>query len=353
MKKRLLEIRRGIQEIQKPFPKNNLITCYRDFLRVRDFLLYYRYNQKVFISLVELTFSIWESEKRINRISLLESITRYGNKKKKGKTDCTVEVNAKIFWLFKKCILNQSALTRKQRKEAKIICNGIVRNVILEEEDIKWLCDNVEKSELILNRVLRYPAKSGIISNWAKENFLNNNFRNRRAEIVGWILDENPDFEFDRQVLIDDFEYLNLKDINAIEEYEREYKSTKILSQQLEDVLPLRQLPPLNPDENYVEPPYVNISFPELKLTKRFYPVAAKHGEYPDYDRLRDKFYSRVDATHKITMLWAIAYSRLDKSIKSELMKKYYCNETYRSFLKICRKNKLLDLLKWLEKIEQ
>ncbi|KAA6322621.1 hypothetical protein EZS27_027858 [termite gut metagenome] len=37
----------------------------------------------------------------------------------------------------------------------------------LTEDGEDWLCKNVDKSASVLNRILRYPAKSKIISQWA------------------------------------------------------------------------------------------------------------------------------------------------------------------------------------------
>ncbi len=50
-----------------------------------------------------------------------------------------------------------------------------------------------------------------------------------------------------------------------------------------------------------------------------------------------------------ITMLWSIYYSRLDIPLKSTLLKKYYCEETYQSFFKICKKLEAIELLMWLK----
>jgi hypothetical protein len=208
-------------------------------------------------------------------------------------------------------------------------------NSVLENIDVIWLCENVGMSDMILNRILRYPEKSTIISNWAHQHYKQDNYRIRRAELAGWILDETPNFEIDKQTLIDDFEYFNIIDINAIQEYENELAATKIIERDLKGILTIQA------------------SAPTLNLTKRPYiPTPDFSKDYnayvPDFKKMRAEFYPNIDLSFNLTMLWAIAYSRLDNTVKSELLKKYYCPEIYWSFFKICNKLRLSELLRWL-----
>ena len=47
-------------------------------------------------------------------------------------------------------------------------------------------------------------------------------------------------------------------------------------------------------------------------------------------------------------MIWAIGYSRLDNQTKENLLKKYYCEESYYSLFRVSKKIKQVDLLEWL-----
>jgi hypothetical protein len=49
-------------------------------------------------------------------------------------------------------------------------------------------------------------------------------------------------------------------------------------------------------------------------------------------------------------MVWSIYYSRLEKQQKVERLKKYYHEDTFRSFLKICSRMEAVELLKWMKK---
>jgi hypothetical protein len=362
MNHRILEIQKAILEIENPYPKDDLITCYKDFLKVRNYLPYYKFNLNVFKSLINLTCKLWNSKERISRISLLESIKRYGYNTIEGRGFSTIEakssnmpfeINIRTFSLFKNCFENPHWLSEKQIDEARKICNKLLINIRLESNDISWLCSNVEKSDLILNRILRYPAKSEIISNWAIKNYTQDKYRNRRAELVGWLIDQNPFFEVEKQTLIDDFEHSNMLDKEIIQNYENELEAQKVIERDLNGIL--------SPQQNQLIYFGVDIgkqesivSSPKLQLTKRLYkttPDFSKHYDayVPDYEIMNEQFHSNIDLTYKITMLWSIAYSRIEIGIKSELLKKYYSNDTYYSFIKICKRLKMKGLLEWLK----
>ena len=357
---RTFEIQKAIIELENPYPKDDLIISYKDYLKVRDYLPFYQFNLSVFGSLLDLTCKLWNTELRINRISLLLSIKRYGYRVVEGKGYSTIEpklceipigINHKAFLLFKYCFEDTNSLSPKQLAEAKIICNKLLINARLGDSDIEWLCENAEKSNMILNRVLRYPEKSAIISNWVKQHDELDSYRIRRAELVGWMLDESPDFIIDKQTLTDDFEYFNSVDLKSITEYESELVGFNIIERDFKGILATRtpsrveRLSGMS-SESITQPP-------ELELSKRFYNThldySRNHKTFiPDFVKLREEFHSKIETTVKVTMLWAIAYSRLDPVVKTELMKKYYRPEINWTYFKISKKLKLVDSLKWL-----
>jgi hypothetical protein len=232
-------------------------------------------------------------------------------------------------------------------------CNSILKNLELSSNEENWLCENALNSEIILNRVLRYPIKSNVISNWAKNNFYSNNFRSRRAELLSWIIDQEPNFEIDFQTLLDDFEFLNQTDLQAIKDYDDEIVANKIIENEFKDYLPKKRLPSLNFEDKFLQPEIVDISVPELILSRRFYGVPIDTSKdypvsIPDFENLRKNFHSKIDNTKKITMIWAIGYSRIDIQMKETLLKKYYCDESYYSLFRVSKKIKGIGLLKWL-----
>jgi hypothetical protein len=357
MKGKQLEIQQVITEIDNPCPDDNLISNYKDFLKIRDILFYYQFNFNVFQSLVELTFNLWDSTVRINRISLLQSIRKYGyyrNDPSNVKTillckspSLPIEINIKLFWIFKQCYNQNQTLSKKRVEYAAQICNTLLINRSLCEDDEKWLCENAEKSEMILNRLLRYPQKSVIITAWSKENFGKDKFRNRRAELISWIIDYELDFVIDREILIEDFEYLNSLDKKIIDNYIDDKSVDYQLKKELNDIFSNKVRIDIDDEQQ-------DLNF--IKLNKRFYPVPMTSHRLipvwiPDFESLNTMFFEKFDTIIQLSMVWGIAYSRISIPQKTELLKKYYSEETYWTLLKICKRYKLLDLLKWLKEV--
>lgn len=359
-KQRKIELQRAIIELENPYPKDDLILSYSDFLMVRDYLNYYQFNPVVFDNLINLANDIWNTKKRISRLSLLQKIKQYlhhdptrdyYNRSTKPNFQLKVETRKLLFNLFRKTFEERNYISHKQLDEARKICNNVLINLNLTQIEEEWLCSNTLASELILNRVLRYPIKSEVISNWAKSNFQSNTLRSRRAELLSWIIDQEPTFEICQQTLIDDFEYLNQSDLQAIQNYDDEIAANKIIEQELGEYLPKKTY------YNFFDGTYheenVDLSIPELKLSKRPYGVTIDTSKQypvsiPNFEKLREEFYKNLPTHQKVTMIWAIAYSRLDNTLKYSLLKKYYSNETYYSMYKVCKRTKNNELLKWI-----
>ena len=362
-KQRKIELQRAIKELEKPHAKDDLILSYSDFLKVRDYIRFYQFNPIVFDNLVKIANDNWSTNKRISRLSLLEKIKQYLHnilqettrnyyfRSTKHNFQLSVETRKLLFSLFRKTFEERQYISRKQLDEAREICNNFLINLELTPTEEEWLCLHVSISEMILNRVLRYPKKSVVISNWVKTNFKNDLFRNRRPELISWIIDQEPTFEISQQTLIDDFEFLNQSDLQAIKNYDDEITANKIIEQELGDYFPKKT------QYDFFEDTYhddkVILSHPELKLTKRPYAVTIDTtkeypAEIPHFEKMSEKFYTNLQIHQSITMIWAIAYSRLDNTLKCSQLKKYYSNETYRSMYKVCYRMKNMELLKWM-----
>lgn len=356
-----------IADIQNPYPPDDFIKTYKDFLRVRDVLPYYRYNPRVLASLADLLDSLWYSKERISRLSLLTSIKQYGVKVKAVREYYSrakavlhpfpIETNRKICRAFQRCFDMEIPISRKQAESIKVICNSLLIGAPLSAEEEQWLCDNADKSPMILNRILRYPVASPVISAWARIHYYSHRYSERRTEMVGWILDEDPDFEIDEQTLIADFEYLNKKDKAAIRRFDEEWEAKEIMDTELGPLLgdPEKRSPDLF---GFGRPPASYYSDePVLELSRRPYRVPLRAAEFskyktglPDFNKLRDAFYEDLQLFQNRTMLWAITYSRLPLPVKEKLLKKQYMPSTVNSFFSICKRLKSVRLLKWLSK---
>lgn len=326
-------------------------------------LQFYKFNPAFFGNLVKLADDVWNTNNRISRLSLIKTINYYKptfNVEEHKNLDnynkyFSAETRKSLFNLFRNTYENYRYLSELQIDEARIISNLIIKDVILTTEAEKWLCDNFQKSSRILNRTLRYPRKSDIITNWAKENFNHKQLITRRAELVSWLIDENIDYQIDKKTLADDFEHINELDMKAIDNYKTEVAINEEIEKEFDQYWFEKygnERIPVN-EGGYHED--YELSSPELKLTPR--PYINQYRRYgndyslskiPDFNKLRKDFYDNIALHQKITMIWAINFSRIDNKEKTTLLKKYYTPETYYSMLKVCKRMQNIPMLKWL-----
>ena len=95
---------------------------------------------------------------------------------------------SKLFFLYKTFILHRS-------EEIRACANLLIRFQCLSENEVAWLVYNWDKSEHSLNRLLRYPKKHSLITQWAKGMYQQGQVRNRMAEVVALLIDDSiPSF---------------------------------------------------------------------------------------------------------------------------------------------------------------
>ncbi len=208
--------------------------------------------------------------KRFSRKSLLTAINKYRPYKESNKTKqyepLPSHLAMKVFGLLQSCIDNTACIAPTQLTETTQQCNSLLIGATLNESAINWFCANAENSAFILNRLLRYPQRSAIISEWARVNYLNPKFRTRRAELISWVLDEEPQFMVDKQTLADDLEQSITDDLNALREFEEQIAVNTLLEEELGDLLPKSPLPAITIDGITVTPETSDLSVPELVL---------------------------------------------------------------------------------------
>jgi hypothetical protein len=90
----------------------------------------------------------------------------------------------KLFFLHQTFILHKS-------KEVRACANSLVLSRCLDDESIKWIIANWEKSDHLQNRLLRYPVKNSLISQWANEIYESGKLKDRISEVIALLIDEN------------------------------------------------------------------------------------------------------------------------------------------------------------------
>ena len=293
-----LEINRAIAELENSFPANNIIYSYRDFLKHRDYLHLYQYNEAVFISLIDLTFTLWNSNERISRASLVAVTKRYF-KKAETKAEIPLQTATRIFNLFKEIVYFENLNLSKESVElTKKAINSIMIGVKLKDQEIQWLCDHSYKSEFILNRLLRYPLKSTAISNWARKNFEKDFARSRRSEMTSWVIDEKPDFKIDRETIEYDFEYQIAEDKILVEAYKNEMDAYRFLEKEVRPLITTRNDSFF--DEDGYEYKTKIQEKPVLDKPRRNYSGFIKMNsgygmDIPDFEHIEKDFYEKSD----------------------------------------------------------
>ena len=314
LKKRKQLIQQSICILENNYPDDNIIEDYKDFLKYRDYIGFYKFNPKVYISIIDLTYRLWNTGNRISRSSLIQTLKRYyllcnNHKQLPEKT------SNQLFYIFKQVHFYKN-INLKEESLSKLAgaMNYIIRDIELNEPDQKWLCENADYSIYTINRLLRYKFKSPIISAWARRHYNHNQYRQRRAEVASWIIDENISFEIGKAEIIKDFEYIfdNSKELlQNIYDYPKLLKNTFCISDQ--------------------------VRFESVTLNR-------------NYNDNRQTIKSNINNIQRKSNMWTIAYSRLSKETQSKLLKDKYIIELESSLVYICKRNGLLGLLKWLKK---
>jgi hypothetical protein len=352
--RRLIDIQKSIAEIENVYPPDNLISCYADFLMHREYLHFYQFNENVFDSLIDLTLNLWNTTERISRASLVVVTKRYA-KKTETKENIAPQIAAKILELFKQIVYYKNLeLSNGTVESLMVSINSILIGVKLKEEELQWLCDHSNNSGFIINRLLRYHLDSKAISQWARKNFEKDFARNRRSEITSWIIDENPNFEIDRETIEYDFEYQIAEDKRIINAYKNEMDAYRAIEKEIRPIL-------ASEDDSFFDDDGVEhkIRFqerPVLNRPRRHYPGYIKMNSgygvnIPDFEHIHEDFYDNFDFYYNRIMAWSIAYSRLPSKIKTSLLQKYYTDDQYPTFFTIGKKLKSVEYFKWLKRI--
>jgi hypothetical protein len=320
------------EQKRSPRVKHDLIGNYQDFLREKRYLSnHYNFNLSVFNSLIKLADELWNSGKRFNRYALLNTMKQY-LKRGNYRLDNPTKIN--LFELIKKIFA-----AKKLSNSLSETCFILLRNFWLSAEYEKWLCEIYEqqKSEILLWRILGYPVASPIITEWISEHFQQKEFRMLRYKAVAWLLNENPDYVIDNQILISDFEFLNKYDASIIQDTYSDYPyGTPIIFTDIRSRSKYHYSNRMG--RELISRPYCSIV------------CMLKKGETPDFMELQNFFTKNLAVIRNQTMLWAVVVSKLPTKKKNKLLKKYYSPACFRTLLSIARRYQMLSILEWLKK---
>lgn len=364
-------ILKEITKLENPYPPDNLINEYRDFLQHRDCIPYLQFNPNVFSSIVNLAFSLWLSEKKISRVSLLTSIKRYKetlNIRDKNTTYYSdfkqtnfLNLDSKIaiglFDLVKLVLENLDVISNQQQDEIMKLCNSLLIGIAINNSAVEWYLANYIKIPFLKNRIFYYPIKSNTFSEWASLQMDSFDFVEYRANLIGLILNKNQNYEIDLKLIANDFEHLNKIDSDRINKYLFHIDANEIIEKEFGLKKGIR-IDQSNGElvKNVISQEY----YPELKLSNRKYKSLMSLYDDPtnsysliDFEMSRENFYNNIEITRDITMLWGIYYSKLDIDIQFSTAKKYCTIHTIKTAFKVFSRTKNIKGLKYLFEITE
>lgn len=164
----------------------------RDIFQQRYLLRMIRYSNTSFEYLVDIVLDATRSKKRFRVLECLTVLKRIIN----SRSNVVVERNVinKLFILFQHYIFSP-------RKEVGNQANNLIRNQLLEANQVSWLLAHYPDSLHILNRLLRYPERNEQIKVWAKDVYEQERLPDRLAEIMGLMIEDVlPTFHKDEDI---------------------------------------------------------------------------------------------------------------------------------------------------------
>jgi hypothetical protein len=207
---RLLQAR-YLEHFPEDFPMD-MIQDYSSILRFRDYLKNSKPDKQLLTILLDMVLLKIERGQRFQKILLLKLILNH-----LSCGDIDAVILSKVFRIYQQLIVG----------EPDEVCwklSKLIKDRELSSEQVDWLLVNYETSEHILNRILRYPVKNKAISLWAETAINNEELINRRAEIIGLILNFRPKYRHkDHQALAWGIYYSKLTDQEKQELLDRHF----------------------------------------------------------------------------------------------------------------------------------
>lgn len=159
------------------------ITTYEDIIKNLSLLKHCEYSELLFKKALSL---IIEKAKHSNRFRKKDcfKVIKMFRKKTINISDPLIIDN--IFYLF------QSFISSVGEEDANSLSVAL-KDITLSEDQLNWLTTNTS-NKYVLNRVLRYPEHSEILSTWAKDQLNQARFSDRRSELIGRVLDSDKDY---------------------------------------------------------------------------------------------------------------------------------------------------------------
>lgn len=338
------KIEKQLAEMRKAEPPENGYANYKAFRDELHVISIYPFRERFLLQLIELAYNCYTSKVRYNKEDLFETLKRYYKKGNYRQFHALPEdALNKMFYIFEREAFNSNKI--------RVPVNYLLKGQRLNDEQLSFLVKNAFNSEFVLNRVLQYPFASGIILNWVKYHFDDERLSERRIEVSSWLMDERFFAVPSISILYNDmklrFDQFSENDLHSILRLMKEYRiweqvaantgyeirsfNTQFVSLCGQDVY------------NCLSDDSIDIRY---LSTLAFYALKQTGLYYTDHN-----LFEPVDLYQSRVTTWAIAYSRLDLSIKVNMLKHAFRDELKTSYLSIARRLNSQELLEWMLKV--
>ncbi len=161
---------------------------YRSIVTYKDLIKRTVPNEKVLNRLIEVVIERIRTHQRFQRLLLIKLIKQNIQKEYLDK-----ETTDNLFFLF-------SSLIVGAQNEIAWKLTTLIKDLELDEAQVKWLIENYKSSEHIVNRLLRYPKVDRQISAWGKDCMKKHELEGRISELIGLQLNTNVSFKYKDKV---------------------------------------------------------------------------------------------------------------------------------------------------------
>ena len=161
-----------------------LFVSTRDIYEHRSLLKGIKFNDHVLGYLVDIILADIDQNRRFRKYDCLKVIRAIVRAKEPEQVIISQEVISRLFRIYKEYIFIEN-------EKIQWCVSAILKNQILNDEDIQWLTFHYQESDHLVNRLLRYPDRNPRITVWAEQVYKSNALPDRLSEVIGLLIDED------------------------------------------------------------------------------------------------------------------------------------------------------------------
>jgi hypothetical protein len=152
---------------------------YKSIITCRHLILQATPDRDILRRLATVTAQQIEGKLRYQKMTMLRLMKRH-----RGGPEIDEETVEKLFFIFRS--LNVDA-----KEEIAWKLPTLVKDLPLADHQIEWLINNFSRSQLIVNRLVRYPLPDRKIYDWSKSRLSQKDLEGRLSELIGIQLNFN------------------------------------------------------------------------------------------------------------------------------------------------------------------